>query len=97
MKRFVIGAALYWNNRNAIEALCSTLSRHPHEEVRGNAILGFGHIARRFEDLAKPFKEAIEAGLADESRYVRGQAWAAAEDLNHFLGWDVEMHPNGSP
>ena len=49
-----------------------------------------GHLARRFgvldEGLVQP---VLEAGLEDVSRFVRGQANAAADNLEHFLGWRI--------
>jgi hypothetical protein len=34
-------------------------------------------------------KPIIEAALKGPSDYVRGQARAAAEDVTHFLSWQV--------
>jgi hypothetical protein len=72
------------------QTVCVRLSSHRDATVRGNAILGFGHLARRFrrldEDMVRP---VIENALTDADRYVRGQAHAAAEDVTHFLGWRV--------
>jgi len=69
--------------------LCVRLATHPHCNVRGNAILGFGHIARRFGCLDRAIVQPIiEAGLRDEAAYVRGQATAAMNDAVFFLAWD---------
>jgi hypothetical protein len=74
------------------EAICVQLSAHAHEDVRGNAILGFGHLARTCRKLNEQVvKPIIEAGLRDPSRSVRGQADAAADDVQHFLGWRVKL------
>lgn len=43
----VIGVALYDPDPDFVEELCLNLSRHANEFVRGNAIRGFGHLARR--------------------------------------------------
>lgn len=70
------------------ERICLRLSTHPHENVRGNAILGFGHLARIFRSLHRTLVEPlIVAGLNDPSEYVRGQADAAADDVEWFIGW----------
>ncbi len=70
--------------------VCLRLSRHPHSNVRGNAILGFGHLARTCGVLDRTaIQPIIEAAIQDSDAYVRGQANAAADDLEHFLGWHL--------
>ncbi|MFW2341196.1 hypothetical protein [Brevundimonas sp.] len=72
------------------EEVCVRLSTHPQEWVRGNAILGFGHLARAFRMLDRATIEPlVRAALADPSPVVRGQAEAAADDIAHFLGWSA--------
>lgn len=68
------------------EAICLSLAKHPHFNVRGNAILGFGHLARtcRCLDLAT-VSPVIAAALQDEHEYVRGHAEDAAGDVLHYL------------
>ena len=86
----VLSVSLYARNRNFAEQFCENLACHSDEVVRGNSILGFGHLARRFrESDADRVKPIIEAGLTDKSQYVRSHAWSAAEDVNRFLGWEV--------
>ena len=71
------------------EDLCICLSSHPHFNVRGNAILGFGHLARTCRKLGRDVVQPIiEDALFDESEYVRDHAKAAAEDIAHYLKWD---------
>jgi hypothetical protein len=56
--------------------------------LRGNALLSFGHLARRFDGIPRePVYELVVQGLADPDSHVRGQADAAADDLDLFLGW----------
>ena len=63
------------------------LTHHENPNVRGNALLGLGHLARRFRAL--PDRDAaaaaVKAGLADANAFVRGQADSAADDLESFL------------
>lgn len=63
------------------------LTHHSSPNVRGNALLGFGHLARRFRAL--PDRDAaaaaVKEGLADPDAFVRGQADSAADDLASFL------------
>lgn len=76
------------------EAICVHLASHPHPGVRGNAILGLGHLARGFrrssEALVRP---VIERGLRDESPEVRGKARDAADDMETFQGWTFAVQP----
>lgn len=69
------------------QAICISLASHPNENVRGNAILGFGHLARTCGQIdAATVAPLVAAALQDESEYVRGHADSAAGDLLHFLG-----------
>ena len=68
------------------ENFCRGLASHAHPSVRGNAVLGLGHLARRFGTLEPSAVPIIESALHDPDEFVRGQAHAAADDLNHFLG-----------
>lgn len=69
------------------EGICFSLAGHEDFNVRGNAILGLGHIARTRGalnlQLAVPL---IARGLFDPHDYVRGQADSAAGDLQVYLG-----------
>lgn len=71
----------------------SGLSSHPHFNLRGNAVLGFGHIARVHgqldENVVHPI---IAAALRDPDAYVRGQASCAADDTAFFLGWKFDAN-----
>ena len=85
-----VAASLYSDDLEWAQRLCVRLARYPHFNVRGNAILGFAHLARRFGRLDRAAVEplVLEA-LADSDSYVRGHADAAVDDLRHFLGWDL--------
>jgi hypothetical protein len=74
------------------ERVCRELARHAHPNVRGNALLGFGHLARTVGIIWKPkeVRALVESGMADEDAYVRGQAETAASDLRHFLKWNLK-------
>ena len=72
------------------QELCIELSAHPHFNVRGNAILGFGHLARVTGSLDRARVEPlVRAALQDINEFVRGQAESAKDDLKHYLGWDI--------
>lgn len=88
--KLIVGLALHIPDlKNGIEA-CTEGARAENEVVRGNAILGFGHLARRFRQLDRArIEPLIFAGLMDKSDYVRGQAQAAVDDIEFFLGWKL--------
>ena len=88
--RSVISIALYHEDAEWVAGVCKCLSKHANPTVRGNAILGFGHLARRFGSLDEAtVKPIIERGLSEIDSYVNGQAWAAASDVTHILNWKV--------
>ncbi len=88
----IIGAALYEDDFDTVYSACLRLSNHRDETVRGNAVLGFGHIARLFGRLGQDGPDIVKRGLKDPSPYVRGQAHAAANDLDHFLGLSIRSN-----
>ena len=87
----VLSAALYADDSEWAQRVCEQLASHPNENVRGNAILGFGHIARINGKLIQAkVKPLIEAALRDDSEFVRAQAESAADDVESFLQWRVK-------
>jgi hypothetical protein len=86
--RAVIAVSMNEADWRYAQDLCVKLSSHPHFNVRGNAVLGFGHIARVHRQLDRDVVQPIiEAGLRDGDDYVRGQSLCAADDTAFFLGW----------
>ena len=72
------------------ESFCLGLVNHGNSHVRGNALLCFGHLARIHGRLIDDsIARIVTVGLRDKDKYVRGQAYAAADDLNHYLEWHV--------
>lgn len=69
--------------------ICKRLAAHADARVRGNAILGFGHLARVCRALDHDVAPIVEAALRDPDPVVRGKAGDAASDINHFLGWSL--------
>ena len=83
----VVAVALHEMNRVFAQQYCLSLASHRDNVVRGNAILGFGHLARRFQEIdTTRVVPVVEAGLKDENEYVRGHAFDAADDIQHFCG-----------
>jgi hypothetical protein len=81
------------------QATCAQLARHRDANVRGNAVAGLGHLARRFGRLdPHRMKRVVETALWDRSDYVREQARSAAEDLSTFLRWSFDgPRPDDEP
>ena len=85
----IIATVLYEDDFDFARTACIRLCSHDNETIRGNAILGFGHLARLFGRQGEQEIALVKRALHDPSAYVRGQANAAAGDLKHFLGVDV--------
>lgn len=86
LPELIVSVALYDEDRESAENAFKQLSRHDDETVRGNAVLGFGHLSRRFGVIGDGVEQIVKSALVDRSEYVRGHAYAAAGDLEHFLG-----------
>jgi hypothetical protein len=82
----IVAAAIYEEDFEFVQRTCIQLSSHSDEIVRGNAVLGLGHLSRLFGRLSDKAIGIVRERLQDPSDYVRGQAHAAAGDLSHFLG-----------
>lgn len=87
--RAVLAVALHSEDGEWAASVCVRLASHGHFNVRGNAILGFGHLARRYGRLEPAARDIIEAALRDADPYIRGQAEAVADDVQHFLHWKI--------
>jgi hypothetical protein len=72
------------------ELICTRLASHPHPQVRANAILGFGHLARTCRRLNEAVVRSIlESALRDDAAEVRANALNAADDVEVYLGWRI--------
>lgn len=82
----VVGMNAGCLDRQWAESVCMRLARHPHFQVRANALLGFGHIARtcRALDVAAVLP-LIAGGRHDVHEAVRAHASAAASELFIYL------------
>jgi hypothetical protein len=81
-----IGVSLNADDLGWAESVCVQLSAHPDPTVRGNAVLGFAHLARRFGSLNMlVVGPIIEAALADPAEYVRMHAADTHYDVKHYL------------
>jgi len=66
------------------DAICIELADHTHFNVRGNAILGFGHLARIFGVVSDQGRILVSMAFQDEHPYVRSHAEGARNDIEHF-------------
>jgi hypothetical protein len=81
-------ASMEPTSRVHAEQICLRFASHPDVNVRGNAMEGFGHIARIFRSLNKRLIEPVmEAGMSDPDDWVRGKADDAADDIEWYCGW----------
>ena len=86
--RGVIAVALHDPEFTYAEALCVRLAAHQNLNVRGNAIQAMGHLIRMHGRLDEATaRSIIEAGLHDESEYVRSQAEEVRDESARLLGW----------
>ncbi len=89
-------AALLATDVAAAQEACITLAVHANPIVRGNALLGFGHLARRFRCLdERRVKPLLEAGLRDADDNVRILAKSASDEVCQFLHWTIAGHIYG--
>ncbi|MDJ0847560.1 MAG: hypothetical protein QNK04_04160 [Myxococcota bacterium] len=95
LQKLVIELALEADDREWAEVCCAQLARHRNANVRGNALLGFGHLARRFGRLdRRRVQRLIEIGLNAHNEYVRAQAQSAADDAETYLAWSFSRPPS---
>ena len=87
----ILEIAIDGADREFAESCCVQLARHRNPNVRGNAVLGLGHLARRFGRLdGHRVKRVVEIALHERSEFVRAQARSAVEDLATFLNWEFD-------
>jgi len=73
------------------ECCFAQLTKHRSAEVRGTALRGFGHLARRFGILdPNRVHKLIEKGLHSQHEFIRSEAESAADDVEIFLAWHFE-------
>ena len=91
LQRVVLEVALECEEREWAETGLARLAKHRNANVRGNALAGFGHLARRFGILDRNrVQRLIETGLHARHEYVREQAESAAADVETFLSWHLD-------
>jgi hypothetical protein len=85
-----IWAAMTTEDFEWAQDVCIRLSSHSHYNVRGNAILGFGHLSRRFGKIdQEKVVPIVKAALKDTNKYVRSHAESAADDIEFYTGISI--------
>ena len=91
LQELIAEIALTSDARVWAECCCAQLTKHRNAEVRGNALRGFGHLARRFGILdPNRVRPLIENGLHARHELVRSEAESAADDVETFLAWHFD-------
>lgn len=90
LREMVVAVTALGDDAEQATALVRRLVSHHDEFVRGNAVLGVGHIARRFGSFAPDLLPRVRAAARDPSEHVRGHAASAADDLQMFAG--IQVH-----
>jgi hypothetical protein len=90
LSKVILAVALHEADRGWAEQFCLRFAGHTAPRVRAAALLGFGHLARRFRYLDRfQIEPFLQAGLADPNAWVKGQAETALNDIAFFLGWQL--------
>ena len=80
-----VGAGMYSDDLLWAQDVCLSLAQHHAVFVRGNALLGLAHLARRFRTLdLKAVMPVVDAAKDDAEEYVRFQANDAWDDIQHY-------------
>jgi hypothetical protein len=81
----LLSLALNTDDGEFVQDLMVQYSQHKNENIRGIAILCFGHIARIHRALNKELIiPLINDALSDESKFVRVHAHSALDDIKMF-------------
>jgi hypothetical protein len=95
LRKLVLEIANEASDREWAQSCFVQLARHRDAEVRGNAVQGFGHLARRFGRLdPQRVRRIVGIALVDPSASVREKARSAVLDLRTFLRWDFDDEPS---
>jgi hypothetical protein len=81
----LISLALYNPDWKWVQDTCIKFSNHNNDNVRGIAILCFGHLARLHGKLETDrVLLIVKKALQDSSSFVRGHADSALDDIEFF-------------
>ncbi|WP_312473735.1 hypothetical protein [Neobacillus sp.] len=82
----LLGLALYGDEFRLIQDTLVRFSNSENENIRGIAILCFGHLARIHGKIDKRLVlPIVNKGLEDNSSFVQGHSNSALDDINFFV------------
>lgn len=82
----LLSAALYSKDATWAEGLAYRLIDHAEPIVRGSALLSLAHIARLHGTLDRQRAiDVLRTAKNDRDEFVRGQAYDALEDVQHYI------------
>ena len=90
LAKAVLSVALYEPDLHWAQEYCIKVASNTNPIIRGNAILSLGHLARIHKKaLSQEAYRLVATALSDPEEYVRGQADCAADDIEHFLQYQL--------
>lgn len=82
----LLGLAFHDEDWKGVQDLCIQYSNHPHYNVKGIAILCFGHLARIHGKLeTEKVLPIVKKALRDSNDFVVGHANSALGDIQFFV------------
>jgi hypothetical protein len=91
LRYVAISASMFSSDFHWAQEICLRLANHVDATTRGNAVLGFGHLARRFRRLdLKAVGPVFRDALNDPEEYVRSQAISMLDDIRYYLSLGSE-------
>ncbi len=81
----LISMAFYENDLNFCFKIIEDFSKNENEYIRGNAVLCIGHLARIHKTLHENLIQIVKKSLNDPSKYVRGHAESALDDIDIYI------------
>lgn len=84
-----LSVGMYHHNWRYAQEICLKLVEHENANVRANAILGLGHIARTKGQLDKRLVKPIILRELRSNKEHKGTIIDAITDINFFLKWNL--------
>ncbi|MFF2290997.1 CPCC family cysteine-rich protein [Peribacillus butanolivorans] len=82
----LLGLAVNSDDLDFVQDIMVMYSEHEDANIRGTAILCFGHIAKVYKKINKDLVlSIINQGFQDESSFVREQSRSALDDINFYI------------
>jgi hypothetical protein len=89
LERLSLAVGQDFPNWKYAQDVCLQLAEHSDDNVRANACLGLGYIARIHRRLEKHLVKPVLLRELRSQTDRRGQIEDAIQDINFFLGWQL--------